>query len=119
MKGDEYHQERVHLPVCPECLRVMKGLPGNPERWKCCGFSYSSTHEALQAYGKKRDHPDVTPSDCDFLARLLTGDCKALYGKTKREWIRYALTWAEEHLTNGDEARAAQLVEHELERMAE
>jgi hypothetical protein len=42
--------ERVHLPVCPECERIMKPRPGG--EWKCCGSAYASTRSALAAYGQ-------------------------------------------------------------------
>ena len=47
-----FEQERVHLPVCPECGRIMKHHPH--DSWKCCGVSYDSTEEALCAYGEVR-----------------------------------------------------------------
>jgi hypothetical protein len=113
VKHDEYHQQRVHLPVCPECLRVMKGYDDG--EWKCCGVFYKTTHDALRAYGLERDHPDVRPSEQDFIRRLLTGDCQALYGKGRKEWIDYTLEWVAKTITDGDEIRAAQICGHELE----
>lgn len=46
---ESFVQERVHLPVCPVCERVMKPQGGG--RWKCCGHNYQSTSVALASYG--------------------------------------------------------------------
>jgi hypothetical protein len=46
---ESFVQERVHLPVCPVCERVMK--PQGDGRWKCCGAVYRSTAAALCAFG--------------------------------------------------------------------